>query len=809
MGFTEFFKAATCGLAAFPYQVALAEIKELPWALNAPTGAGKTAAAVLGWLWRRRHHPDLHVRKETPRRLVYCLPMRVLVEQTLSVTREWLANLGALAESPGEPGKVGVFQLLGGEVENDWDAWPETDAILVGTQDQLLSRALNRGYALSRYRWPMQFGLLNSDCLWVLDEVQLMGPGLATSLQLQAFRNILGGAGPTSSLWMSATIQPAQLLTVDSPSNVLWANHTLSLGSQDREHPSLAPRLTATKPLSSSGLLLNREKKSSYAAKVAHRALDLHQEGTLTLVILNQVARAQAVAAEFGCIGGRDAPELVLLHSRYRRAERQALQAQLSSDLPAAGRIVVATQTVEAGVDLSARVMLTELAPWVSLVQRFGRCNRRGEWSETDGCQVQWLDVDPETEGAPYEAADLRAARKALTGLKDASIATLEQVEVPSRSALTQVLRRRDLLELFDTTPDLAGNDIDVSPYIRDSDDLDVSVLWRNLADETSLLAAPEPAELCPVRLPLFRQFLTDLHKRDAKALVWEALTEKWVPLRQEALRPGLVLLLDTKAGGYDPNLGWWPDAKKVPPVVSAVAALPALPNEGYDDDHLTTAGQFVTLAEHLAHVVSETEALLELLAIDESAGAALRKAAGWHDVGKAHTYFQDRLLGALPQDDPRRVAGPWAKSDGAPGAAETGSERPHFRHELASALALLQHGGDDLAAYLIASHHGKVRMSLRSLPGERIADGDRRFARGVWEGDTLPPLVLGDGTEVPETVLSLQLMELGFSAAEPSWLERMLTLRDRYGPFHLAYLEALLRAADWRASAKEREGNG
>ncbi|MCP9448558.1 MAG: hypothetical protein NNA21_00650 [Nitrospira sp.] len=47
-----------------------------------PTGLGKTAMVVLGWLWRRRFHPNEEIRKTTPRRLVYCLPMRVLVEQT-------------------------------------------------------------------------------------------------------------------------------------------------------------------------------------------------------------------------------------------------------------------------------------------------------------------------------------------------------------------------------------------------------------------------------------------------------------------------------------------------------------------------------------------------------------------------------------------------------------------------------------------------------------------------------------------------------------------------------------------------------
>ena len=69
-----------------------------------------------------------------------------------------------------------------------WDIYPEEDAILIGTQDMLLSRALNRGYGMSRYRWPMHFGLLNNDALWVMDETQLMGPGLSTACQLEAFR---------------------------------------------------------------------------------------------------------------------------------------------------------------------------------------------------------------------------------------------------------------------------------------------------------------------------------------------------------------------------------------------------------------------------------------------------------------------------------------------------------------------------------------------------------------------------------------------------------------------------------------------
>jgi len=50
---------------------------------------------------------------------------------------------------------------------------------------------------MSRFRWPVSLGLLNNDCLWVMDEVQLMGAGLTTTAQLQAFRDRLGTLLPT------------------------------------------------------------------------------------------------------------------------------------------------------------------------------------------------------------------------------------------------------------------------------------------------------------------------------------------------------------------------------------------------------------------------------------------------------------------------------------------------------------------------------------------------------------------------------------------------------------------------------------
>ena len=233
--FKEMFKKATNKhQTPFHYQTMLAECRNFPSLLEVPTGMGKTAAAILGWIWRRRYAPPA-IRAATPRRLVYCLPMRVLVEQTRDCAVTWLYNLGILGgiaefeEKDGniklkdydswagddDTAKIRVHLLMGGEVDRDWDMYPERDAILIGTQDMLLSRALNRGYALSRFRWPVQFGLLNNDCLWVMDEIQLMGNGLGTTTQLQAFRRMFTTAAPVRSLWMSATMHEDWLKTVD------------------------------------------------------------------------------------------------------------------------------------------------------------------------------------------------------------------------------------------------------------------------------------------------------------------------------------------------------------------------------------------------------------------------------------------------------------------------------------------------------------------------------------------------------------------------------------------------------------------
>lgn len=57
----------------------LGEIEGGGLLVDMPTSLGTADMAVLWWLWRRRFYSDEAIRKATPRRVVYCLPMRVLV----------------------------------------------------------------------------------------------------------------------------------------------------------------------------------------------------------------------------------------------------------------------------------------------------------------------------------------------------------------------------------------------------------------------------------------------------------------------------------------------------------------------------------------------------------------------------------------------------------------------------------------------------------------------------------------------------------------------------------------------------------
>jgi CRISPR-associated endonuclease/helicase Cas3 len=869
--FEEFFEKAT-GYKPYPYQKRFATEGELPQLINVPTGVGKTAAVVMGWLWRRRFASE-EVRLKTPRRLVYCLPMRVLVEQTRDCACKWLDNIGLRdtrgpnektkdsagtslhrtdsSESTGqtdssEPTGMSVYVLMGGENEGDWDIYPEKEAILIGTQDMLLSRLLNRGYTVSRSRWPIQFGQLNTDCLWVFDEIQLMGAGLATTAQMEAFRYLLSDSQENPardgqgcrSIWMSATIRKDWLKTVDFASLM---HNLLSISSEleddDRRDSQVKKLLSCRKPLAKAN------GKMGEMAKLASDILSKHKTGTRTIVVLNTVERAREMfdALNNACRSNtkkakhrgnkevlsdethmKPPADIILLHSRFRPTDRKNNldKALAEVETGKSGTLIVSTQVIEAGVDVSATTLFTELAPWASLVQRFGRCNRRGE---DDQAQVLWIDLPPKKPDAekvaqPYRLEDLNLSLDEMKKLTDVSLCSLPEVELHFEH--THVIRIKDLKDLFDTTPDLAGNDIDIDRFVREIDSSDVRVYWRDWEQSKGNEPPPEDSdaprqeELCSAPVHKFKEFAK---QRKGKIWRWSFLDKRWEPAAADRIAPGQLFLAHADAGGYSASYGWNPDSQQR---VEPLDKVESRPPDSTENDVMSHTRLWQTIADHTQKVGSEMDSMLKKLNVTMEEKEILRHSAIWHDRGKAHDAFIAKLNpGALQSPDANQCMIGNHRPAKAPdeawvrGRNLNDNYRQYFRHELASALAVLLAGDNlipaeyhDLVSYLVAAHHGKVRLSIRSLPNERInCEDGRRFARGVWDGDVLPATELGY-VLAPAVTLSLEPMELGLCRdkpfqGQPSWAERVSLLFNKLGPFRLAYLESILRAADIRAS--------
>jgi CRISPR-associated endonuclease/helicase Cas3 len=796
--FEDFFRIATkdekspSGYDPYPFQKKLATSKQLPELINVPTGMGKTDAVVLGWVWRRRFDSREEIRNQTPRRLVYCLPMRVLVKQTQEKAKRWLNNLG-IPNEPGNEKGIAVTVLMGGEDKDEWDRYPESDAIIIGTQDMLLSRALNRGYGMSRYRWPTHFGLLNNDCLWVLDEVQLMGRGLTTTAQLEGFRRHLGTMGNTKTIWMSATLEPKWLGTVDfEPSSD--PRKTFKLDDDDLAEKKIESRIEASK------VLKQADSRIDNPSGLADEIIQKHKPHTRTLVVLNTVRRA--IELHSALKKKTTQAKLILVHSRFRPPDREKVVNALLSKPENEGTIVVSTQVVEAGVDISSKILFTELAPWASLVQRFGRCNRTGEHTNAE---VYWIDVPTGKEGQapPYQNEDLDNARKLLLGLSQKSVSSSSLPKFPLPFNHVQVIRRKDLMDLFDTTPDLTGHDIDISRFIRETSENDLQVFWRDLPQEGPGEDEPLPdrMELCSAPLGDLR----DLIKKDIDAWTWDSLEGAWSLMGgSKPLLPGSTVLLRANDGHYTEETGWNPKSKSQVPVIPSMAKQPG---ERYTNDP-SSARDWETIAEHTDAVVGIMKDMVHILDLDDVTRSILLEASRWHDSGKAHSAFQAMIM----PDELKKFSNPpaakapqdaWKRGRLPNRFKESDGRRKYFRHELVSGMLALQQGEPDIVAYLAAAHHGKIRLSIRSMPDEYLPPNGGRFARGVWEGDKIREVDLGNGVKLPATTLDLSYMDLGDGSNGASWLSRMLCLRDSpgLGPFRLAYLEALIKAADERAS--------
>jgi CRISPR-associated endonuclease/helicase Cas3 len=732
--YEDFFEAAN-GFKPYPYQHRFhqRDRNHEIHTLIAPTGLGKTECFTVDWLWG-----ICHDRANTPSRLVISLPMRTLTQQTFDRVSKILEKLDL-------GGTVSCHKLVGGTgevMDRSWCNHIDRPSIIIGTQDQILSRQLFKGYATSRWEWPIHAALLNNDVRIVVDETQLQGVGYKTSILLRKHAAKSGHFGKRELVLCSATLDPSLL-------NEHELNYeSVGLGDGDRAISSAAAqKIDFPKRLHRLNI-----PKQDYIELIAQRIVAEHILDTLSLCIVNLVDDAIQLMARLVSSG----IPVKLLHARFRGYERD----QLANDLTSFRGVVISTQVVEAGIDLDARKLLTMPCPWASFVQRGGRAGRNGTYDE---CDVYLLDIQG-LNYPPYDDFDIKEFWKCFEQLPDVKIVTLLGITPPKQQIKGDELKSGILEGLFDSHPKQNNSGEDVSGYIRDETDPTLSIMWRDFEGEPEQDWQYRQEELCRITTKRFYKFYS------GSVWVWEDRQELWI--RSDKPLANQIVLLPRSVGGYNGKLGFTGNSSDIPPILPTQTI-------GKPKRELYGKTDFVTLKQHSIDARSELLKIAKNLPhLDlDNLWDLVADCAQWHDLGKAHQQFQNAI------NHPTDL---WAK---APTMGRY--QRQGFRHELASAIGALINGKCFLFAYIVAAHHGKVRVHLDNFPWLK----DEKGLRGLVEGDKIPACSLGNDDSDLVDKFTIELPNIG------DWKCDVNELIDAVGVFKLSYLETLVRIADRRAS--------
>jgi CRISPR-associated endonuclease/helicase Cas3 len=733
--YKDFFEAAN-GFKSYPYQDQFhrRDRSQAIHTLIAPTGLGKTECFAVDWLWG-----ICRDRANTPSRLVISLPMRTLTHQTFDRVSKILKKLNLDTE-------VSCHKLVGGTgeiMDRSWCNYIDQPSIIIGTQDQILSRQLFKGYATSRWEWPIHAALLNNDVRIVVDETQLQGVGYRTSILLQKFAAKSGHFGRRELVLCSATLDPTLLEENDLDyQSIALSDSDQAVGS------AAAKKINFPKRLHRSNI-----SNQDYVELIAQKIVAEHIPNTLSLCIVNKVDDAIQLMAR---LIGSGIP-IKLLHSRFRGYERD----QLSDDLASFRGVVISTQVIEAGIDLDARKLFTMPCPWASFVQRCGRAGRNGTY---DDCDVYLLDVQG-LNPLPYDQLDIKEFWKCFEQLPDVKIVTLLGITPPKQPIKGDVLKLGILEGLFDSHPNQNNSGEDVSGYIRGETDETLSIMWREFEREPAQDWRYRQEELCRITTKRFYKFYS------GSVWVWHDGEESWI-LSDKPVANQIVLLPQT-AGGYDGKLGFTGNRSDLPPILPAQVI-------GKSKRELYGKTDFLTLKQHSIDARSELLKIAEMLQ-HLNLGKfwdLVADCAQWHDLGKAHGQFQNAI------GDRTEI---WAK---APSMSRY--HRRGFRHELASAIGACINGKSFLFVYIVAAHHGKVRVHLDNFYWLK----DEKGLRGLVEGDKVPACFLGDDDSDQVDEFAIKLPDVS------DWKCAVNDLIDDLGVFKLSYLETLVRIADKRASA-------
>lgn len=856
--------SALTGNDPFPWQKALYErfiAGEIPSSCNLPTGLGKTSVVAV-WLIALATHPE-----KMPRRLVYVVNRRTVVDQTTDEAEKIRRNLKKVPELENrlwnlcalkreakdtESYPLALSTLRGQFADNrEWSADPARPAVIVGTVDMIGSRLLFSGYGLGFRTRPLHAGFLGQDSLLVHDEAHLEPAfqKLLTAIETEQHQ----GERIIELPWPKMRVVE---LTATSRGKIA----SFGLTPEDHENPVVRMRVRATKAIELTPI---GDEKKELVDRMVKLAIVHDDQDRAVIIFARSVVDAVKIAAKLpeervrsltGTMRGLERESKLVKHPVFQRFLPESNR---DKNVPAIERTVylVCTSAGEVGVNLSADDLVCDLSTFESMAQRFGRVNRFGFVKSTR------IDiVHPQV----FKDDEFDVARRrtlALLHLLGGDGSPLSLGELTKKHAdeirdayspQPQMLNATDML--FDawaltTIRERLPGRPSVEPYLHGLPNAweppETQIAWRKDVEllTPEILAADgsdaedalelyplKPHELLRDRSDRVFQELQKLEKRLRSAsssdvepssphCAWliddsgRVEVVKFADLvdkdRKERINERTILLPPSVGGltvqgtldgdearvAYDVADEWYADAEQTEhrrrrvtnEVIGGDWRLIRsfeLSVDVEDEDHEPTiwnwyerpiagdsegskyADRPVFLNDHVEQVERYVREIVKKSKLPESLRDTVILAARYHDLGKARLSFQ-RILGNTD------MVSPLAKSGK---RMQRFDQDEHYRHEfgslndVAAKIASLPESDRDLVLHLIAAHHGRARPHF---PTDEVFDPSSNTSTDAVVAADVP--------------------------------RRFARLQRRYGRWGLAYLESLLRAADYAASSNPR----
>jgi len=492
LDFSRAFKALT-GSLPFPWQSALyGELSAgcVPSAACIPTGLGKTSIVAI-WLIALAQHSE-----RVPRRLVYVVNRRTVVDQTTAEATKWrtqlqsspelrelrdrLASLRAIpitaSGEADDSNPLAISTLRGQFADNrEWSADPARPAVIIGTVDMIGSGLLFSRYTVGFKLRPHHAALLAQDALLVHDEAHLEP---AFQKLLESISNAQNASADPRKLRVIALTATSRGSSDSTPPFGLTDDDKNSRIEDGVEKNIVLFRYHATKRLRLASVAADKDVRT----EIVRLALEKRDPARAVLIFVRSVKMAEEIAAELGgklgkegglkvatltgTMRGKERDELVSGDSAAARVFRRFLPEgdHSANAFPSADTVyLVATSAGEVGVNISADHLVCDLSTYESVAQRFGRVNRFGLRSDTkitvvhaEDMQTEYDDGLAKARNAPKDAAKkvkayedknkiilpllktlelLRQLAALNNGLGDASPAALDTLPTTARAA--------------------------------------------------------------------------------------------------------------------------------------------------------------------------------------------------------------------------------------------------------------------------------------------------------------------------------------------------------------------------------------